>query len=213
MRKVLVGGALLVLISGAALLNPTIRDIISHRQEPAKVAASKTQTKVTEPRDPKTHDFSDVDYAQKKLLHHQLGAMIADKAKTDATKPEIRRLAEQVSAQETERANVYAALLTSWNESYLNITDFPETGGCNGYPTFSGMLPHLDVGKYRLSSGESVDTAFLTLLIEHHKKATDLVKLEGSKIGYGELVKLREASQKEYSAEISTFERLQKSIL
>ena len=207
------GGALLILISGAALLTPTIRDLISTKQTPAKVVASKTQTKVTKPRDPKTHDLSDVDYAQKKLIHHQLGAMIADKAKTDATKPEIRQLAEQVSSRETERASVYAALLTSWNESYLNITDFPETGGCNGYPTFSGMLPHLDVGKYRLSNGESVDTTFLTLLIEHHKKATDLVKLEGAKIGYGELVKLREASQKEYGAEISTFEALQKSIL
>lgn len=213
MRKVLVGGALLVLVSGVAFLAPTIQDLASNKQPPAKVAASKSQTKVAEPRDPKTHDFSDVDYAQKKLIHHQLGAMIADKAKTDATKTEIRRLAEQVSAQETERANVYAALLTSWNESYLNITDFPETGGCNGYPTFSGMLPHLDVGKYRLSSGESVDTAFLTLLIEHHKKATDLVKLEGAIIGFGELVKLRDTSQKEYKAEISTFERLQKSFL
>lgn len=209
----LAGGALLVLVSGVAFLAPTIQDLASNKQPPAKVAAIKTQTKVAEPRDPKTHDFSDVDYAQKKLIHHQLGAMIADKAKTDATKPEIRQLAEQVSSQETERANVYAALLTSWNESYLNITDFPETGGCNGYPTFSGMLPHLDVGKYRLSSGESVDTTFLTMLIEHHKKATDLVKLEGAKIGFGELVKLREASQKEYKAEISTLEALQKSFL
>lgn len=212
MHKVLVGGALLILISGATLLTPTIRDLISNKQTPAKVVASKTQTKEAEPRDPKTHDFSDVDYAQKKLIHHQLGAMIADKAKTDATKPEIRQLAEQVSSQETARANVYAALLTSWDENYLNITDFPETGGCNGYPTFSGMLPHLDVGKYRLSSGESVDAAFFTLLIEHHRKATDLVKLEGGKIGYGELVKLREASQKEYSAEISAFETFQKSM-
>ena len=213
MRNVLVGGALLVIIARTAFLTPTIRDLISTKHTPAKVVASKTQTKVAEPRDPKTHDFSDVDYAQKKLIHHQLGAMIADKAKTDATKPEIRQLAEQVSSQETARASVYAALLTSWNESYLNITDFPETGGCNGYPTFSGMLPHLDVGKYRLSSGESVDTTFLTLQIEHHKKATDLVKLEGAKIGFGELVKLREASQKEYKAEISTLEALQKSFL
>lgn len=213
MRKVLVGGALLVLVSGVAFLAPTIQDLASNKQPPAKVAAIKTQTKVTKPRDPKTHDFSDVDYAQKKLIHHQLGAMIADKAKTDATKPEIRQLAEQVSSRETERASIYAALLTSWNESYLNITDFPETGGCNGYPTFSGMLPHLDIGKFRLSNGESVDTTFLTLLIEHHKKATDLVKLEGAKIGFGELVKLREASQKEYKAEISTLEALQKSIL
>jgi hypothetical protein len=213
MRKVLVGGALLVIIAGTAFLTPTIRDLISTKQTPAKVVASKIQTRVAEPRDPKTHDFSDVDYAQKKLIHHQLGAMIADKAKTDATKPEIRQLAEQVSSQEAERASVYAALLTSWNESYLNITDFPETGGCNGYPTFSGMLPHLDVGKYRLSSGESVDTTFLTLLIEHHKKATDLVKLEGAIIGFGELVKLRDTSQKEYKAEISTLETLQKSIL
>ena len=207
------GGALLVIIARTAFLTPTIRDLISNKQRPAKVVATKTQTKEAEPRDPNTHDFFDVDYAQKKLIHHQLGAMIADKAKTDATKPEIRQLAEQVSSQETERANVYAALLTSWNESYLNITDFPETGGCNGYPTFSGMLPHLDVGKYRLSSGESVDTTFLTLQIEHHKKATDLVKLEGAKIGFGELVKLREAPQKEYKAEISTLESLQKSIL
>jgi len=213
MHKVLVGGALFVIISGAVFLTPTIRDLISNKQTPAKVVASKTQTKEAEPRDPKTHDFSDVDYAQKKLIHHQLGAMIADKAKTDATKPEIRQLAEQVSSQETERANVYAALLTSWNESYLNITDFPETGGCNGYPTFSGMLPHLDVGKYRLSSGESVDTTFLTLLIEHHKKATDLVKLEGAKIGYGELVKLQIASQAEYKAETKTFETYQESML
>ena len=120
MRKVLVGGALLILISGAALLTPTIRDLISNKQTPAKVVASKTQTKVTKPRDPKTHDFSDVDYAQKKLIHHQLGAMIADKAKTDATKPEIRQLAEQVSSRETERASVYAALLTSWNESHCH---------------------------------------------------------------------------------------------
>jgi uncharacterized protein (DUF305 family) len=212
MRKVLVGGALLVIIAGTAFLAPTMRDFIN-KQTPGKVVASKTQKKVAEPRDPKTHDFSDVDYAQKKLIHHQLGAMIADKAKTDTTKTEIRRLAEQVSAQETERANVYAALLTSWNESYLNITDFPETGGCNGYPTFSGMLPHLDVGKYRLSSGESVDTAFLTLLIEHHKKATDLVKLEGAKVGYGELVKLQIASQTEYKAEIKTFETYHESLL
>jgi len=213
MRKVLVGGALLILITGTAFLAPTIRDLIIIKQTPAKVAASKTQKKVAEPRDPKTHDFSDVDYAQKKLIHHQLGAMIADKAKTDATKPEIRQLAEQVSSQETERANVYAALLTSWDESYLNITDFPETGGCNGYPMFSGMLPHLDVGKYRLSSGQGVDTTFLALLTEHHKKATDLANLEGSTIGFGDLVTLREASQREYKVEISTFETLQKSIL
>lgn len=213
MRKVLVGGTLLVLIAGATLLAPTVQNFINNKQAPTKVTASKTQTKEVEPRDPKTHDFSDVDYAQKKLIHHQLGAMIADKAKTDATNPEIRRIAQTVSTQETERANVYAALLASWNESYLNITDFPETGGCNGYPTFSGMLPHLDVGNYRLSSGESVDTTFLALLIEHHKKATDLMKLEGAKIGYGELVKLRETSQEDYKAEISTFETLQKSIL
>lgn len=213
MRKVLVGGVLLVLIAGAAFLVPADQNLISNKQAPTKVAASKTQPKQDEPRDPKIHDFSDVDYAKKKLIHHQLGAMIADKAKIDATKPEIRQLAEQVSSQETKRVNVYAALLTSWNESYLNITDFPETGGCNGYPTFSGMLPHLDVGKYRLSSGESVDTTFLTLLIEHHKKATDLVKLEGAKIGFGELVELQKVSRAEYKAEISTLQTYRESML
>ena len=124
MRKVLVSSVVLVIIAGAALLTPPIQGLINKKQAPSRVVAINVQTKKAEPRDPKIHDFSDFDYAQKKLIHHQLGAMIADKAKTDAVRPEVRRVAEQVSLQETARANVYATLLTSWNESYLNITDF-----------------------------------------------------------------------------------------
>ena len=52
MRRVLVGGALLVMIAGTAFLAPTIRDLISNKQTPAKVVASKTQKKVAKPRDP-----------------------------------------------------------------------------------------------------------------------------------------------------------------
>lgn len=213
MRKLLVGGALLALIAGIAYLATSAQNLLNDKQSTTKVVAKDTRATEVSPRDPKTHDFSDVDYAQKKLIHHQLAALIADKAKTDATQPEIRQVAQDVSAQETERANAYAALLTSWGETYLNITDFPETGGCYGYPTFSGMLPHVDVASYRLSSGENVDAKFFSLIIEHHKKAAELVKLEGAKIGFGKLVELRNSSQNEYRTEIYKFEALQKSLL
>lgn len=213
MRNILAGGTLLIIAAVTTLLTPVLQNFMNGIFLSAPVEAPVSQIKIAEPNDPNLHDFYDVDYAKKKLIHHELSALLADKAKTDATRPEVRQIAEQVSLRETQRAGVYAALLTSWNEKYLNLTDFPETGGCSGYPTSSGMLAHKDVGAYRLSSGKTVDTIFFTLLIEHHKKAVDLDTLEGAKIGYGELVKLQAASQAEYNAEISTYEAYQKSTL
>lgn len=164
-------------------------------------------------RDPNVFNPDDVDFAKKKLIHHQLAVLIADKAKSDAVSAEVRQLADQVSSRESQRANMYAALLTSWNETYMNITDFPEVNGCNGYPTFPGMLPHLNVGEYRLSDGKNVDSKFFSLLIEHHTRAADLMEFEGERIGYSELLKLSEASQTEYELEISTLQAQQNTLL
>lgn len=209
----LISGALLIVLAGIGYL--VLYAFIARTDEPSTVKRASKSLVTTEDRmrDPTVYDPNDIDYAEKKLIHHQLATLLADKAKADASRPAIRQLAERVSIRETERANVYAALLISWDEAYMNISDFPEKNGCNGYPTFSGMLSHSDVGSYRLSSNASVDTKFISLLLEHHEKANDLAKVEGAKIGFGRLIELRKASQKEYMAEISELEDIQKAIL
>ena len=213
MRKIHIIGVTLVVLFGGVFLVARSLDVSPDTQKPENEVTRQLKSGTASSSDPTKYDYGDVDYAKKKLIHHQLAVLIAEKAKTDAQRPEVRQFAEQIILQETERANQYKTILTSWDETYMNITDFPETSGCNGYPTFSGMLPHKDVGAYRLSSGENVDVNFFSLLIQHHTKATILAQQEGAKIRYGELVTLRDRSTKQYAEEMSTLAMLQSSLL
>ncbi len=193
MRKILLGGLLILAISGVAYTTQPVQRLIKQKSAPPVA-----KTAPTIQRDPNQYDVLDVEYAKKKILHHQLAAILADKAKTDAIRPEVRKLAEQISVEETARANVYITMLTEWNESYDNITDFPEVNGCHGYPTFSGMLPYQEVGKYRLSTGEDVDKTFFEIMIAHHDGNKELAEIEGRHVAYGKLITLRDASLREY---------------
>lgn len=211
MRKVLIGSLVTIVSIGAIYGAIVLVDTPSAKPADATATAPKI-SEPPRPTDPNAHDYSDVDYAKKKLLHHQLAVQLADKAKADATSPEIKAFAATVGAQETERANAYAALLTEWGEKYMNITDYPEVNGCHGYPTFTGMPPVAEVGAYRLSSGAGIDTTFIDLLVKHHEGAEELSKYEGTRIGNAQLVSLNDTSLKDYSAEKPQLEAKRQSL-
>ncbi len=67
-------------------------------------SASAPKDKVTHPTgkseekaNPKEHNYTDVDFAQKMIVHNQQGIQIADVAKKNATSEEVRQLAASVS--------------------------------------------------------------------------------------------------------------------
>lgn len=192
--------AVVVVASG---LYVTARSLATLR---SSTPVSQTPEAASKTIDPAARNYADVDFAKKQLLYHQLGALLAEKAKNDAVNPEIRRLGAQMNLSETEKANSFARLLEKWNEPFTNITEFPETKGCHGYPTFTGMLPYTAVGTYRLSSGNVVDEQFVMLMKKHHQNSKQLEEVEGRGVGNLELISLRDASTRDYRAESSVLQ-------
>ena len=195
-----VGGAIAIAMSTWALNPRTVAPVPSaSRKQPTQAESSE-------------RSFADLDFARKSLLYHQLAAWFAEKAISDASTSEVRRIAEEIYSRETEKAAAFAALLTTWNESYVNLTDFPEANGCLGYPTFTGMSPHAEVASYRASKGMEVDSRFLALLLAHHQKGSTLSEIEGRAVRQRDLVLLKPSSLEGYQGEIELIESLQKDI-
>ncbi len=187
-----------MLVGGLVYGGASAYRVYSENSNNKKVVTTPQHSK----RDPTKHEYSDIDYATKMLLYHQLAAQLADVAKERATRAEIRLIAEQYSAKEAQQAELYANLLKSWNEPYVNLTDFPEVNGCNGYPTFAGMLSHATVRAYRNSSDKDIDEQFLELMIEHHQGLTELVNDNGRLVGYGVLIQAKDTTLKSQTDEM-----------
>ena len=162
--------------------------------------------------DPTTHDTFDVEFSKKLILYHQLAAQLDDYATANATKPAVRDFAAKQSVYNTEQANAYIAILNNWGEEYSTLQDFPKVagGGCSGYPTFPGMLPHADVNSYLQTTAEQVDQTYLSLMTKHHGGINLIVKAEGSFINFGDLITLRDAFYKSQAAELTQMADLQK---
>lgn len=197
-RRWLNRAVILLLVGGLVYGGASAYRVYSENSNNKKVVTTPQQSK----RDPTKHEYSDIDYATKMLLYHQLAAQLADVAKERATRAEIRLIAEQYSAKEAQHAELYANLLKSWNEPYVNLTDFPEVNGCNGYPTFAGMLSHATVRDYRNSSDKDIDEQFLELMIEHHQGLTELVNDNGRLVGYGVLIQAKDTTLKSQNDEV-----------
>lgn len=172
----------------------------------AQVSANTKQS------DPTTYDTFDIEFSKKLILYHQLAAQLDDYATTNATKPAVREFAAMQSSYNTEQANAYIEILKNWGEQYSTLQDFPKVagGGCSGYPTFPGMLPHADVNSYLQTTAEQVDQTYLSLMTKHHGGINLIVKAEGSFINYGALISLRDAFYASQAAELTQMADLQK---
>ncbi len=198
-KKLLITIAILAIIGGFAF---AIAMLSSKLRSPEPTSAANVPSSVNVPvateekaTDPTQHDTFDIEFAKKLLLYHELAAQLDNFAKLNAIQPEVRSFAEEQSSYNTEQSNVYANLLDSWEAKYTRLADFPKTtgGGCSGYPTFPGMLPHADVNAYLQTSAAEVDKQYLALMTKHHDGITLIFKAEGDFIIYGELIKMRDS--------------------
>ena len=205
--------AVTLLLAGLAIGGVAVYRNANQTPESA-VRANPAPTTTTTKSDPTSHDTFDVEFTKKLILYHQLAAQLDTYAVNNALKPEVRKFAAENSTYNTNQANIYASILTSWGVSYTSIEDLPKVpgGSCAGYPTFPGMLPHADVNAFLKVSPEEIDKQFLALLIEHHSGINKIVKAEGSFINYGELITMRNTFYKVNDEEMNQMVQMQKQL-
>ena len=168
-------------------------------------------TKTSEkPVDPTKHDFMDVDFAKKMIVHNQQGIQMADIAKEHAVSEPVRRVAATISSELSADTQRYVGWLTDWKEPYFNLADFPEMDGHDMYPTHPGMASLGELEKLKAATGYSVDEQFLNLMIKHHEGADEMANsIAFKEMQFGQMIDLKTRTLKRQAEELQTMKQLQ----
>lgn len=178
----------------------------SARKDEMTQRVSKSEKKAN----PEEHNFTDVDFARKMIVHNQQGIQIADIAKKNATSEEVRQLSASISEELSSNAKKYTDWLNEWKETYFNLSDFPEMEGHAMYPTLPGLASLSDLRELESATGSSVDKLFLRLMITHHEGANEISNAEYLKgMQLGQIINLKNRTVKKQTEEIQIMKQLQ----
>lgn len=174
-------------------------------------AATPTQTATVQQKevklDPTKHDFFDVDFSQKMLVHHQQGIAITDAILMNSTNQSVRELASNLRDTQVEAEQQYRSWLDEWGEKYTNLSDFPQMDGHDMYPSYPGLVSAMDLSRLQTKRGAEADSMFISLIREHHEEALDLNDMS-KKLQYGELIEFKSKVFAEYRIELQELEKV-----
>lgn len=151
---------------------------------------------------------ADVTFAQSMIPHHQQAVQMATMAKSNASSPEVKQLAEKIEAAQGPEITTMTGWLKDWGRK---VPSEPASGGMDSMSDMPGMMSGADLKKLKSAIGAGFDRVFLTMMIEHHAGAIEMAKTEqanGKSRGAVALAKRIEADQ---AGEIDRMKQLLRS--
>ncbi|WP_416984573.1 DUF305 domain-containing protein [Streptomyces sp. T028] len=134
------------------------------------------------------HNAQDVTFAQGMIPHHRQALQMAELAADRASSTEVKDLAARIEKAQDPEIEKMTGWLKAWGE------DVPEEGGStdesmpgmdhSGSGGMAGMMDDAEMQTLEKASGEAFDTAFLTLMVEHHEGAVEMAGTEQDKGSY-----------------------------
>lgn len=119
------------------------------------------------------HNEVDVKFAQDMIPHHEQAVQMAAMVPTHSDNPELRKLADQISAAQQPEIDQLTTWLTDWGQP------LPESGGHGGHSMDGpGMMDEAQMGALENTHGDGFDQMWLTMMIEHHEGAIEMAKAE-----------------------------------
>lgn len=201
MKKLLTIGTLTILSIGVAGW------YLFKGQPAATPGAQSITTQQKQPLDPTKHDFFDVDFSQKMIVHHQQGVMLADTALGSSTNQSVRSMAEEMKKQQADAESQYKAWLEEWGEKYTNLADFPQMDGHDMYPSYPGLVSAASMTKLKSAVGTDRDRLFIELMKEHHNGGIQTSEMS-NKLQYGKLIDFKDKVSADYKVELQEMEKV-----
>ncbi|MFI0240195.1 DUF305 domain-containing protein [Streptomyces sp. NPDC016845] len=134
------------------------------------------------------HNAADVAFATGMIPHHRQAVEMADLAPSRAESTEVRKVASEIKKAQGPEIKTLSGWLTSWGEQVpaqgaMNHSMHKENNkhnknGMDGMDGMDGMMTAADMDSLAKASGKAFDTAFLTMMIEHHEGAVKMAKTE-----------------------------------
>ncbi|KUI00748.1 DUF305 domain-containing protein [Mycobacterium sp. IS-3022] len=124
---------------------------------------------------PAGFNSDDVAFATNMIPHHQQAVELSALVPERSTNPEVKALAEQISAAQEPEIQAMKVLLVQWNENPDSDTGH---GGHGGHGAMQGMVDDATMAKLRSLSGPEFDTLWLESMISHHQGAIEMARAE-----------------------------------
>ncbi|MEU1510896.1 DUF305 domain-containing protein [Streptomyces sp. NPDC005811] len=134
------------------------------------------------------HNAQDVTFAQGMIPHHRQALEMAGLAADRASSAQVKDLAARIEKAQDPEIEKMSGWLKAWGE------DVPEEGASaddsmpgmdhSGSGGMAGMMDDAGMKTLEKASGAAFDTAFLTLMVEHHEGAVAMAGTERDKGRY-----------------------------
>ncbi|GHH71357.1 lipoprotein [Streptomyces sulfonofaciens] len=161
------------------------------------------------------HNAQDLSFARGMLPHHRQAVAMAQLAPSRAGSDGVKDLAEKIRKAQDPEIRTMSGWLRAWGEK---VPDGASDTGASGTPSMPGMdhsgpsAPGMrtgdDMAELKELSGTAFDTAFLRMMIGHHRGAVEMARTEQTKGAYGPAMTMAQSIVDSQSAEIEEMKRM-----
>jgi uncharacterized protein (DUF305 family) len=122
---------------------------------------------------PAGFNADDVAFATNMIPHHQQAVEMSALVPERSTNPEVKELAQQISAAQEPEIRTMEAFLVQWNEN-------PDAGGGHeGHGAMmQGMVDEATMKRLESLKGQEFDRLWLESMISHHQGAIEMARAE-----------------------------------
>jgi len=155
------------------------------------------------------HNEADTTFAQGMIIHHRGAVEMADLAVEKAESPEVRALAERISAAQGPEIETMSSWLEAWGEEVPEgaSMDGMDHSGMEGMG-MGGMDTEESMSMLEGVSGAEFDRMFLEMMVEHHQGAVEMAQTQQADGENPQAVELAATIEADQSAEIQEMQDL-----
>ncbi len=152
-----------------------------------------------------TKNKADVAFIQGMAPHHQGAIVMTELAVDRAENPEVKQLAERISAAQDPEIALMKEMAETWG---VELSAGGGDGGQHGGGGGGGPMTMMDMSSLESLSGAAFDRAFLEMMIPHHEDALPSSRTEIEQGANPQAKALAEDIIKSQTAEIEEMKQL-----
>ncbi|MGA5559861.1 DUF305 domain-containing protein [Streptomyces platensis] len=165
------------------------------------------------------HNAADVAFAKGMIPHHRQAVEMAGLAAGRASSGQVKELAAKIKQAQDPEIKTMSGWLKAWGEQVpeempgMDHSEHSGSAGHSGMPGMDhsgmpGMMSAKEMAALKKKSGKAFDTAFMEMMVGHHRGAVKMAGTEKEKGAYGPAKTLADAVIKAQEAEIARMNRL-----
>jgi uncharacterized protein (DUF305 family) len=178
-------------------------------------AAGASAAAATAPAAAATGSTADISFAQLMIPHHQQAVQMAELAITNASSPDVQKLAEQIKAAQDPEIQAMESWLATWgvgDQMQGMDASAPANGDMGGMDmggmSASGMMTQQDLDKLAKTTGADFDRMWLQMMIAHHQGAVTMAQQVLDTTSNADVQALAQAVVDGQTTEIDTMQQL-----